>query len=43
MPDLTALAVFSAAALAIIVVPGPAVLCIVARSVDAAAAVSGDH
>ncbi|HEX2433262.1 MAG TPA: LysE family translocator [Gaiellaceae bacterium] len=34
MPDLSTLAVFAAAALALAVVPGPAVLYIVARSVD---------
>jgi threonine/homoserine/homoserine lactone efflux protein len=34
MPDPTTLALFSVAALALIVVPGPAVLYIVARSVD---------
>jgi threonine/homoserine/homoserine lactone efflux protein len=34
MPDLATLAVFSAAALALIVVPGPAVLYIVARGID---------
>ena len=34
MPDPTTLAVFTAAALALIVVPGPAVLYIVARSID---------
>jgi threonine/homoserine/homoserine lactone efflux protein len=34
MPDVATLAVFSAAALALIVVPGPAVLYIVARGID---------
>ena len=34
MPDLTTLALFTAAAMALIVVPGPAVLYIVAQSVD---------
>ena len=34
MPDAATLALFSLAALALIVVPGPAVLYIVARSVD---------